>query len=240
MAFDLSRYNLTAFNASSNIRYMRMVFEEEVTTVMGVDTDIYLRAYCNERVDEEIDGAPCRYLDGIDGSEIVSEEVSEVIAIHYLTVSGTEDVTKELYASSDSYLTLEGSESVTAETALGQKLCLTNPMEENVTENISLGQNIWLEDAGYELVSESASLDAIHEKVCYIGTSANRLTLRPGQKLIIDASNYNVLLDGQNAIWYQSGDWLDELNRNTINIEVSASSGVSNLTATILYTELYL
>lgn len=240
MAFDLSRYNLTAFNASSNVRYMQMVFEEEVTTVMGVNTDIYPRVYYNERVDEAIDGAPCRYLDGIDGSETVSEEVTEVIAIHYLTVSGTEDVTKELYASSETYLTLEGSESVAAETALGQKLCLTNDMSENVNASTRLGQKLCLDVAGYELISESASLDIIHEKVCYIGTSANRFTLRPGQKLIIDASTYNVLLDGQNAIWYQSGDWLDELGRNTINIEVTASSGVSNLTATIVYTELYL
>ena len=240
MAFDLSRYNLTAFNASSNIRYMWMDFEEEVTTVMGVDTDIYLRAYCNERVDEEIDGAPCRYLDGIDGTETVSEEVSDIIAIHYLTISGTEDVTKELYASSDSYLTLEGSESVTAETALGQKLCLTNPMEENVDDDISLGQNIWLDLAGYELVRENANLESIHETVCHIGTAENPFTLKPGDRLVIDANNYNVLLNGQNAIWYQADDWLDELNRNTISIDITASAGVSNLTATILYTELYL
>ena len=240
MAFDLSRYNLTAFNASSLVRWMRLDFSEEVTSVTGVNIDIYPRIYCNEKIDTSINGAPCRYMDGVEGTETVSEDVSEVIAVIWVTASGTEDVTKELYASSKTFLTMDFSEEVSAETALGQKLCLVSPMEEIVDADVPLGQNIWLYADGYELVSESASLDAIHESVCYLGTPDNPLTLKPGDKLVIDASTYNVLLNGQNAIWYQAGDWLDEMNRNTISIDITASAGLANLSATILYTELFL
>ena len=80
----------------------------------------------------------------------------------------------------------------------------------------------------------------MHEYVCHIGTAENPFVLKPGERLVIDANNYNVLLNGQNAIWYQADDWLDDMNRNTISIDITASAGVSNLSATILYTELYL
>lgn len=240
MAFDLDRFNLIPFNASSTIRYLRVTFAEEVTTVMGVDTDLYPRCYYNERVDAEINGAPGRFLDAVSGTETVSEQVTDFISIHYLVVSGTENVDKDLNASSDTYLTAMLSEEVSEETAMGQKVCLTNPMEENVDADTAMGQNLWLTVEGYELINESASLIVISEKVCYIGTPDNPFTLKPGEKLIIDASTYNVLLDGENAIWYQAGDWLDELNRNTLDINITASAGLSNLSATILYTELFL
>ena len=240
MAFDLARYNLNPFNASSLTRWLTMDFSEEVTTVMGVNVDVYPRVYCNEKVDANIVGAPCNFLDASEGTETVSEEVSEVIAVIWITSSGTEDVTKVLDASSETFLTVPGSEEVTAETAMGQKLCLTNPMEEVVDAEVPLGQNIWLYVDGYELISESASLESVHETVCYLGTPDNPLTLQPGDRLVIDANNYNVFLNNQNAIWYQSGDWLDELNRKTISIDITASAGLANLSATILYTELFL
>lgn len=240
MAFDLARYNLNPFNASSLTRWLTMDFSEEVSTVMGVNTDVYPRVYYNEKVEAEIIGAPCNFLDASEGSETVSEEVSDIVAIHYLVISGTEDVTKVLNASSETYLTMAFTEEVSADTALGQKLCLTNSMEETVDAETVLGLNIWLENSGYELVRENASLEAVHETVCHIGTAENPFTLKPGEKLVIDANNYNVLLDGQNAIWYQADDWLDELNRNTISIDITASAGLANLSATILYTELYL
>ena len=173
-------------------------------------------------------------------AKTVSEQVSDIIAIHYLVVSGTEDVTKDLNASSETFLTMTFAEEVSAETALGQKLCLVNPMEEIVDAEVSMGTDIWLAIDGYELVRESASLEIVHETVCHIGTAENPFTLKPGEKLVIDASTYNVLLDGQNAIWYQADDWLDGMNRNTISIDITASAGLANLSATILYTELYL
>lgn len=240
MAFDLARYNLIAFNASSSTKWMSMDFTEEVTTVIGVDIDIYPRIYCNEKVEADIKGAPCRYMNGVEGTENVSEEVSDIILVIWATSSGTENVTKELDASSETFLTMTFAEEVGAETALGQKLCLTSQMEEIVGAEVSLGGNIWLTIDGYELVRESASLEIVKEIVCHIGTAENPFTLKPGEKLVIDASTYNVLLNGQNAIWYQTDDWLDGMNRNTISIDITASAGVSNLSATILYTELYL
>ena len=58
--------------------------------------------------------------------------------------------------------------------------------------------------------------------------------------MIIDANTYNVWIDQQNAVYVHSGDWLDELNRETQDFVITAASGAGNLEASILYTERYL
>ena len=65
------------------------------------------------------------------------------------------------------------------------------------------------------------------------------VTIPAGGVLIIDSDNFNVLLNGQNAIDKQRGDWLDELARNTFDISIT-SAGASSLVGSILYTERYL
>lgn len=241
MAFDLTQFNLTSFNinASGAGRWLFIDFTEDVSASIGLNTDIFPRVYCNERVDTEIDGSSCKFKTST-GTETVSEEVSDIVAIHYLMSSETEDVTNEINASFETYLSMIFAETMNAEILLGQEIYLADPIEEVIDAETALGQNVWLNVAGYELVRESASLDLIHEYVCHIGTAENPFTLKPGERLVIDASTYNVLLNGQNAIWYQADDWLDEMNRNTISIDITASAGSSNLTTTILYTELFL
>ena len=89
--------------------------------------------------------------------------------------------------------------------------------------------------AGNELVSQTVDVMAIDEIVCELN-----LTLMPGQRLIVDASNYNVLVDGENMIHTQVGEWLDELTRETNSITITAAEGGGGLSANILYTERFL
>ena len=56
--------------------------------------------------------------------------------------------------------------------------------------------------------------------------------------LVIDSDNFRVLLNGNNAIKYHSGDWIDELCRDTKSIKIE--SGGNTLTAEIYYQELWL
>ena len=100
---------------------------------------------------------------------------------------------------------------------------------------IILGSKIYPTVEMYELVDAAASLLAFDTRVCIINT-----TLRPGQRLIIDAATYNVLLDSENAIHLHSGEWIDELSRETTEINITARSGATSLSANILYTERYL
>ena len=100
--------------------------------------------------------------------------------------------------------------------------------------DVHIGQLFYETGESTEVVDASVSAIALDEIICELS-----VTLKPGQVLVIDANNYNVLLDGQNAIHIQSGAWLDELNRETQNVRITADYP-TNLSATILYTERYL
>ena len=64
------------------------------------------------------------------------------------------------------------------------------------------------------------------------------ITLPPGAEIRIDSETYRVLMNGNNILYAQTGDWLT-LSRELLNIDVESASGGS-LTGTIIYTERYL
>lgn len=239
MAYNLAQYNLTAFNAASKVKWLMTRFTENVDISIGADNNTYLNTIYNERVDKQVDGLICKYITS-EGIETVDEIVSDMIAVIWMQTSYTETVDTEVEPSAEVYLTTINTEQVNNNTYLSQDIYLNTQYEESVSNSAHLGLNLYLETEGYELISESASLVAIDEKFCYIGTAGKPFTLKPGERLVIDAGTYNLLLNGANIIEYHSGEWLDSMNRNTLNIDITASSGLSNLSATILYTELYL
>lgn len=102
-------------------------------------------------------------------------------------------------------------------------------------EKCNLGQIIFESSDCGEVFASSADVISLSEYVCEF----SGLTLKPGQVLVVDASSFNILLDGKNAIHLHKGEWLDDLNRNTQSITITGT-GASRLTAEILYTERYL
>ena len=65
------------------------------------------------------------------------------------------------------------------------------------------------------------------------------IDLEPGEELIIDAENYTVTKDGIDATGSHSGQWIDEIDRDTDVISIQNGSGSSDYTAEIFYTERY-
>lgn len=64
------------------------------------------------------------------------------------------------------------------------------------------------------------------------------LSIPPGAELRIDSENYLVTLDGENALYAQSGAWI-KLSPNLTAISVDTGSG-GDMRGSITYTELYL
>lgn len=97
-----------------------------------------------------------------------------------------------------------------------------------------IGAVIGLGTEGCEIIGATAGVDNIEEVTLFADVS-----IPPGGKLIIDARYFTAYLNGINVIDKIRGDWLDELNRETLEIRVDA--GNSNQLATnLLYEELYL
>lgn len=88
---------------------------------------------------------------------------------------------------------------------------------------------------GRENINVDSSPMVTEEKICTIN-----ITLKPGDKLIIDSELYNVFQNGTSIIESQSGSWFDELDRNTVSLILQASSNVSDLSGRVVYTERFL
>ena len=235
MAFNLAQFNINPFNvAAGDVRYISAIGQEYISSAIGSAMYIFANAYGNECVSVEIDGASGRFIE-VSGTETVSEAVTK----GQLTILIYPEFQENVYASSDiaAIITPDavGEEVVESDIVQNARAYLIAPMLEEVTADTALGAYITPTAEGYELVAESASLVVLDTKTCML-----TVTLAPGQQIIIDADSYTVLLDGENAIQLQSGDWIDELDRSTTNIDIKASSGVENLTGKIIYTERYL
>lgn len=244
MAFNTAQFDLIAYNRSGEARTNvidTVEITEAVTCVIGTASKIFVGTIINERVNTLVNGGLTRKA----GTAVITETVSEYVGAAFtsmvLLAEIFEAVSSEISICADIAPTVNIAEEVTAPISLGANIAISGTATENIIPSISLGADLELSEFGiYELVNRSINVEAMDFRICYIGTSADQFVLKPGERVIIDASNYNVLLNGENAIWYQSGDWLDELNRETVSISISAASGVDNLTASILYTERYL
>lgn len=235
MAYNLARYNINPFNISGDkVRYIKAIGTESIDVAIGSSLEIFLRGIGNERVNTSLQGAPTKFISA-KGSATVGELVAKGQPTVLLYPVFNEVLSAELHGDAIITPPTVGTENVECSIALDAENYLTAFGEEVVTADTHLSADIFLTGEGFELVAESASLEIIDTKTCVLTT-----TLRPGQKIIIDADSYTVLLDGENAIEIQSGDWIDELDRSTTDIAIKAASGVGNLTTSIIYTERYL
>lgn len=64
------------------------------------------------------------------------------------------------------------------------------------------------------------------------------VTLPPGGELRIDSDTFRVLLNGENVLDKQSGDWLT-LSRNLLYLDIESATG-AGLSGNLIYTERYL
>ena len=238
MAFNLAQFNLTAYNSGSdNAIWVNAIFSENVTPVIGTSSEIYLLAFGTEKVltDGMLLGNGV-YISAAGGETVTKDIVGGMSSVVLGSVVGYETITEEATAQCLVYPPTVGLEQVTGDLHMGAVIQPPNAKGSETVNAIAItDKETYLIASGYELVSASVNLEAVDIIVCELN-----ITLKPGQKLVVDANNYNILLDGENAIWAQSGAWIDELTRETTSISVNTSSGVANLSANILYTERYL
>lgn len=94
--------------------------------------------------------------------------------------------------------------------------------------------------ADYSIVEEYSEILGGHVSTVNLSqdTFIANVTIPPGGKLIIDSNVFNMLLNGQNAIHLQKGDWID-LDRNVIYLDITAGTG-GTLNGSIIYQARYL
>lgn len=236
MAYDQARYNLTAYNlGSGEVLYLSADGLESVRPNLSVAVEQHLLAIGYESVDSAISPTRMFWLE-TEGAEDVVLSESDIRGDLAFSLDFEETVTGSAAPSSIIYLSVNGEESVSLTTLIPAEIIYMKIAgEEAVTNAAAPSPDVHLTAEGYEYVAETANLEALDFVISNI-----EITLAPGDRLVVDASNYVVLLNGNNAIESHSGDWIDELTRESVEITVGAAGGAANLSASILYTERYL
>jgi len=235
MSFDTGRFDLSGFDVTGGMfRSIIAKGTETVNSIVGSALIYHLLAIGYEQVDKSADGIQALAAVG-SGEETISEGVTEGLLYINPKPVFTETVSEEVALGAVIGIPVQFAESIRENVILGADIAIPTEFAETVFPAVILGAIIAIPTEGFELISANATPESIETKVCILNIS-----LKPGDRLVIDANNYNVLLNGDNAIWVQSGDWIDELIRNTTEVKIDAAAGVGNVKASILYTERYL
>ena len=106
-------------------------------------------------------------------------------------------------------------------------------LEDSLSSRIEGSKDIVTALAGWEvLTSLTAATSQTTEQAVF------RLTIPPGGELRIDSELYTVLLNGENALHTQSGDWIN-LSRELLRLNIESATG-GELEGQMIYTERYL
>lgn len=235
MSYNQNAFNRAPFNLSQsgNTHYIVAEGYEYVDAFAGVSTQVYLFCIANERVGIDIHGERVVHFEA-DGHEVLGYNVA-LEGTYWLDVESREMVDPKAMLSSELRFEVSCEETISEDVYLACHISLPVDGFERISPDIVWHIDYHTTAAGNELVSQTTGAEVIDENVCEL-----KLTLMPGQRLIVDASNYNVLVDGENMIYTQVGDWLDELSRETRSITITAAEGQAGISAMILYTERYL
>lgn len=168
-------------------------------------------------------------------SEEINIEKAEINSYYWSHVDVIENITKSLTVSSKTLVTVRSNDALTGKFRPSEIVITSAIASDAITGSLILSADNFTSTETLDLIDTSCSVLSLEFLTCVL-----TVTLKPGQTMVIDANTYNVWIDGENAVYTHSGDWLDELDRNTQNFVITAASGGKNISASILYTERYL
>lgn len=232
--YNLARYNLAKFNVvqADSIWAVGRARTTVAFSYAGI-TNLVIGNAAVRFDAEQMRLDPGRMIIGSTGMTFANQ--SKVNAYFWRQATAATVWSKEINLSQEAYIV--GTESTTFDPKinLSQEAYVSGAESTTLDPDVNLSQQAFVSGNAGEVFSQTADVIVLTESIC----SFPGLTLKPGQVLTIDAGSYNVLLDGENAIYLQEGDWLDNLSRDTINITASATGG-QRLHIQILYVERYL
>ena len=234
--YNLSRFNLAKYNrqADGTIVYDRIQIDAVFLGQFGLGQKTIDAIQMAAAISGRMQGAAGTLDRGQFDATITREILSRYIAYGHDTLAAT--FTEELSSAAIVKDTTTWAAEFIPETYLSPRVRdLGTQMDAELDCDVYLGNKV-IEPAAlmlYGIFNGVFSAEALEEISMDLA-----VTLQPGDILVIDSDNFRVLLNGENAIKYHSGDWIDELNRMSKNITVSG--GGSALETTIYFQELWL
>lgn len=233
--YNQTRYNIDPFNRSSSGKiWAKTLGYELISSFVAISIEVWVSATAREDIAQAVNGNRGIFVKGR-GTENVAAYADGVI--YFLAhCNGKEIIGSQSAICSYIYPIMFGSEIIRQYVNMFVDIYPDVLGTEEISGHHHLAMIAYDGTNGGERVSSIISVEAIEEIICYF----KDLIMEPGDILVIDADTYNVYLNGENAIHLQSGEWIDELVRETQKLQVQADQRQQNLTVTVLTTERYL
>lgn len=231
--FSRDRFNLSRFSLGSqdNIIPIEMTFVEELKQVAGVAIPVQTTTFFNDVVRGTLRGA-IAMKSTFESSGALRAACSMNANINFAFISDGAVVA-----------VVEGSQNSNIVATLSEAM-----------ENIVHGSKIMSCSSSFAdaLIADTYGvkdiqiLHIVNEVLTSLLEASSQssestridITLPPGSEIRIDSETYRVIMDGNNILYAQSGDWLT-LTRELLYIDIESASGGS-LDGTMIYTERYL
>lgn len=233
MSFDRSTFNQNGFNLLSS-RDIELSAEGVMTfdCICKAFDNLYFNIAANEDFLCE-----AKVLKGFtieaSGSETFEINIELDIAFNF-----DEEFAEVFYCESELgynlFLETEGTIKLESESTMTQKIFLDFDANEIIDSIINVIKRLVFDLEFFCYLDAVIGIENVEEKILTIN-----VTIPPGKKLIIDARNYTAYLDGVNVLDKVTGDWPDEISRDTNAIMITCPTS-KNLKTVMLYDELYL
>lgn len=231
--FSRDRFNLSRFSLGSqdNIIPIEMTLVEELKQVAGVAIPVETTAFFNDVVRGSLRGA-IAMKSTFESSASLQCSCAMNANINFLFIA--EDAISAI---------VEGSQNSNIVTTLAEALEKTIYGSKIMSNSASFQDVLVADTYGVKDIKVSHIVNEVLTSMLDASSQLTEITriditLPPGSEIRIDSETFRVLMDGDNFLYAQDGDWLT-LTRELLYIDIESASGGS-LSGTMIYTERYL
>lgn len=231
--FSRDRFNLSRFSLGSHDTTLpiEVTFSDELKSVAGIAIPVETTAFFNDVVRGALRGAIATKSAFESTAALLN--TSSMKANINLTFVSEERMSFKVVGSQNSYIVADLSENLKT-AAYGSK---------TIPYSVEFCSAFATEVCGVKNIRTSLVANEVLTSVMDAGSQSTEIarfniTLPPGGEIRIDSETYRVLMNGDNILYAQSGDWLT-LTRELLYIDIESATG-GDLEGTMIFTERYL
>ena len=231
--FSRDRYNLSRFSLGSQdtIIPIEVTFSDDLKQVAGAAVPVPSTAFFNDVVRGTLRGA------------IAVKSAFESAAEVKATCSMNANMNLSFMSSCAVGAKVEGSQNSNIVAWLSEDLISVAYGSKTIPHFTGFIDDFITDVFGVKNIKRTSLLNEVMTSITDASSQTTEITriditLPPGAEIRIDSETYRALMNGENVLYAQSGDWLT-LSRELLHFDVESATGGS-LDGTIIYTERYL
>ena len=227
------RYSIARYSVNQGTKMVEIA--ERLSEVMGAEAGAAIPVDFRDKYAEALQGSAR-------GTVSVISAFTAASGL-FTTAKMSADVVTRAALSEALRGSIYGQKNTPAELAVGAVLVARAQGSKNIPAPLELADHLTVAAAGSKNVPAILKVSEVLTSMLEATSQTTerttiQLTIPPGGELRIDSELFLVLLNGENAIHTQSGDWIN-VSRELLRLIIESASG-GQLRGQLIYTERYL